>query len=183
MGKSDIYEMEDRREAAVVFRLDIPYLYFNDKGSVETLDAAEWEKKNTEAQSPNLKFRNDHQRLAYFPDTDAINRYDFSQDGKNWYTVEEMTDDENGFIPKGLSGTWYVRYKGTGDKLYQLHPGALTLTGQVRFVGTVPDNTGATILLGYKYQTLTNADGTEKVGYQPTEVESGISADGSGAGP
>lgn len=173
LGKSDIYEMEDRREAAVVFRLDIPYLYFNDKGSVETLDAAEWEKKNTEAQSPNLKFRNDHQRLAYFPDTDAINRYDFSQDGKNWYTVEEMTDDENGFIPKGLSGTWYVRYKGTGDKLYQLHPGALTLTGQVRFVGTVPDNTGATILLGYKYQTLTNADGTEKVGYQPTEVEPG----------
>ena len=36
LGKSDIYEMEDRREAAVVFRLDIPYLYFNDKGSVET---------------------------------------------------------------------------------------------------------------------------------------------------
>ncbi|MCI8425555.1 MAG: hypothetical protein HFJ72_07855, partial [Adlercreutzia sp.] len=173
LGKSDIFELEDRRDAAVIFRLDIPYLYFNNKGSVETLDATEWEKKNTETQAADLKFPNDHQRLAYFPDTDAINRYDFSQDGKNWYTVEEMTDEETGFIPKGLSGTWYVRYKGTGDKLYQLHPGALTLTGQVRFVGTVPDNTGASVLLGYQYQTFTNDDGTEKVGYQETVVEPG----------
>jgi len=140
---------------------------------VETIDAAEWEKNQLEG----MKFKNDHQRLAYFPNTDALNSYDFGQkiNGEmRWYTTEEMTDPENGPLAAGLSGTWYMRYKGkSSEHQYELGPGAQSMEGQVRFVGTVPDNTGATALLGYEYINYTDADGVEKTGMKPTEVEPG----------
>ncbi len=171
LGMPDYYPMEDRQAAAVIFRLDIPYLYFDEKGSKETLDQKEWE----DAQSlSNPKVPNNFQRLAYFPDSDAVNRYDFSRDGVNWLSVDELTHPETGDITNGLSGTWYLRYKSTSStNAYQLRPGAQTLSGRVQFVGSVPDNTGATALLGYSYQYYVNANGEEISAQQPTEVEPG----------
>lgn len=171
LGRSfELFGLEEARDNAVIFRMDIPYLYFNQKGSVETIDKDEWERNQLEG----MKFKNDHQRLAYFPNSDALNRYDFSQDKERWYTTEEMTDPENGPLAAGLSGTWYFRYKSTSSEhQYELGPAAQTMEGQVRFVGTVPDNTGATALLGYEYINYTDGDGVEKTGMKPTEVEPG----------
>ena len=171
LGRPSFYSVEDRREAAVIFRMDIPYLIFDAKGSKETLDEAEWQKAQ---ESQPGKTKNEHQRLAYFPNSDALNRYDFSRDGKTWLSVEELTA-EDGPVTTGLSGTWYLRYKSTSsEQSYQLRAGAQTLTGEVRFTGgAVPDNTGATILLGYQYQYYVNKDGEEVAAQQPTEVEPG----------
>ncbi len=59
LGKSEIYEMDERRDQAVIFRLDIPYLYFDAKGSKETLSVDEWEKAQLVPENQ-VKFKNDH---------------------------------------------------------------------------------------------------------------------------
>ncbi|MEE0706010.1 MAG: hypothetical protein UCH28_06450, partial [Adlercreutzia sp.] len=174
LGKSEAFTADQVRNAAVLFTLEIPYLYFTDTQVKETVNELEW--RNAQAQWTADKkpmYKNEEQRLALFPDSNAINVYEFSNDGGNtWLT---STDMRNKYAITGMTGTWTLRYRSTNSaKPYQL-PASGSQTGlfDVKFVGSVPDNTGATAKLGYTYNTYTDGTGVETRGATDTVVAPG----------
>ncbi len=123
------------------FTVNIPYLYFDDKNAV--WPAYTYEEYQAAIKKYYAYNVNNAMSLRLVPDTSFFTQWDVKDDRNRSITATSY----NAYYKDGLVGSFTFSYKGLNAR-GEMDPNFKRPEFQVQFIGTIPENTGATIMVG-----------------------------------
>lgn len=148
------------QQSPAMLYFNVPYLYFDKNGAVMSCyTKTDYDK----AMSDNSAYNNPNApiKLAATPPSNLFVYWELVNEAG---TIIRSQEQFNRLYPEGtLTGSYKLRYRG-GSADFRMGTEFQRPQFQIAFVGSIPENTGATIQIGAEVHNYTPQGGTTEVG-------------------